>query len=276
MYYLNEHPMTNKTFLEQLDLNYKSGHAMPSVHGTQSWVHEMYRCLFPIKTWSSDLPSHLWHNLENQLLQLLDYEGGAAEKQKLFFEQMHVVYQKLKIDLVAFLASDPAAQSETEVIASYPGFFAIAIHRIAHLLHEVDAKLVARICAEYAHSKTGIDIHPGAQIGDAFFIDHGTGVVIGETCHVGDHVKVYQGVTLGALHVDKSMASKKRHPTIGDHVIIYANATILGGETVIGHHSVLGGNTWVTKSLEPWSLVQHTSEVRIRIRNEPSELNFTI
>ena len=182
----------------------------------------------------------------------------------------------LKSDIIAFEQSDPAATSQVEVIATYPGFLASSVYRIAHALYELQVPLLPRICTEYAHRQTGIDIHPAAQIGHSFFIDHGTGVVIGATCIVGNHVKIYQGVTLGALQVDKSMAEQKRHPTIEDHVVIYANATILGGKTVVGHHSVIGGNTWLTKSVEPWSVVQHESQVRIRPKHLQDTINFVI
>jgi len=152
-------------------------------------------------------------------------------------------------DADAILSGDPAAVDRTEVIRTYPGFYAIAIYRIAHSLCNLDAKYIPRLLTEYGHTKTGIDIHPGAKIGERFCIDHGTGVVIGETVEIGNDVKLYQGVTLGALSVTKAMAKTKRHPTIGDNVLIYANATILGGETVIGSGSIIGGNVWVTKSV---------------------------
>ena len=148
-------------------------------------------------------------------------------------------------------------------INQFRTFYAICFYRIAHNLLKLDIPLIPRIITEYAHSKTGIDIHPGAEIGEHFFIDHGTGIVIGETCIVGDYVKLYQGVTLGALSVDKSMAYIKRHPTVEDHVIIYSGATILGGETTIGHHSIIGGNVWLTKSIPPGSLVYHNPEITV-------------
>ena len=144
---------------------------------------------------------------------------------------------------------DPAAKSNEEVILSYPGLEAILVHRIANFLYINGVPVIPRIMSEHVHGKTGIDIHPGASIGESFFIDHGTGVVIGETCIIGDNVKIYQGVTLGALSVKKNLQNKKRHPTIEDNVTIYANATILGGETVIGKNSIIGGNTWVTESV---------------------------
>lgn len=156
-------------------------------------------------------------------------------------------------DARAALDGDPAARSTEEVILSYPGLEALLVHRIAHFLYTKGVPIIPRIMSEYVHGRTGIDIHPGATIGEECFIDHGTGVVIGETCVIGTHVKLYQGVTLGALSVKKVMADKKRHPTIENNVTIYAGATILGGETVIGEGSVIGGNTWITESVAPGS-----------------------
>jgi serine O-acetyltransferase len=175
------------------------------------------------------------------------------------------------------LNSDPAAKSIEEVITAYPGFFATFVYRMAHLLCQHECILLSRFFTEYAHSKTGIDIHPAAVIGRSFSIDHGTGVVIGETTIIGDHVKVYQGVTLGALNVSKAIASTKRHPTIEDNVVIYAGATILGGNTVVGSGSIIGGNVWLTNSVPPNSVVYHKSEVHVKDNNPfPEPLNFVI
>lgn len=157
--------------------------------------------------------------------------------------------QKIIKDANAILKGDPAARSLGEVILSYPGLGAITVYRIAHFLHKSGVPIIPRIMSEHAHGNTGIDIHPGAEIGESFFIDHGTGIVIGETTVIGNNVKIYQGVTLGALSVHKELQNKKRHPTIEDNVTIYANATILGGETVIGKGSTIGGNTWIVKSI---------------------------
>ncbi|MEO1713071.1 MAG: serine O-acetyltransferase, partial [Bacteroidota bacterium] len=156
------------------------------------------------------------------------------------------------------------AVSQTEVIRTYPGFFAIAVYRIAHGIRNLGIPLIPRILTEHAHSETGIDIHPGAIIGDSFCIDHGTGVVIGETVVIGNHVKMYQGVTLGALSVTKELAATKRHPTIEDGVVIYSGATILGGETTIGHNSIIGGNVWLTKSVPPYSILYYKAEIQYR------------
>lgn len=155
----------------------------------------------------------------------------------------------ISLDTIAAFNGDPAAKSGDEVIVSYPGLEAIIVYRLAHFIHLKGVPVIPRIMSEYIHGKTGIDIHPGATIGESFFIDHGTGVVIGETTVIGKNVKIYQGVTLGALSVKKSFQNKKRHPTIEDDVTIYANATILGGETVIGKGSVIGGNSWITESV---------------------------
>ncbi|MCR5437080.1 MAG: serine acetyltransferase [Treponema sp.] len=164
-------------------------------------------------------------------------------------EEIPELRRKIKLDVIAAFNGDPAAQSNEEVILSYPGLEAIVVHRIAHFLFKNGIPFIPRIMSEHVHGKTGIDIHPGASIGESFFIDHGTGVVIGETTIIGNNVKIYQGVTLGALSVKKNLQNKKRHPTIEDDVTIYANATILGGDTVIGKGCTIGGNTWVTKSI---------------------------
>jgi len=174
------------------------------------------------------------------------------------------LYRRLLLDAEAIVAGDPAAESLDEVVAAYPGFLAIAIHRVAHELHRLGVRILPRLLAEVAHTRTGIDIHPGATIGRSFCIDHGTGIVVGETAVIGDEVKLYQGVTLGALSVAKSAAGTKRHPTIGDRVVIYANATVLGGDTVVGHDSVVGGNVFLTGSVPPNSIVYQTSQVRVR------------
>lgn len=174
-------------------------------------------------------------------------------------EEIPEIRRKIKLDINAAFIGDPAAKSNEEVILSYPGLEAILVNRIAHFLFKNGVPIIPRIMSEHVHGKTGIDIHPGATIGESFFIDHGTGVVIGETCVIGNNVKIYQGVTLGALSVKKNLQDKKRHPTIEDDVTIYANATILGGNTIIGKGSVIGGNTWVTESVLPGSVITQDS-----------------
>ncbi|MBC7889288.1 MAG: serine acetyltransferase [Ferruginibacter sp.] len=194
-----------------------------------------------------------------------------------FFDEVANIYDALQRDAAEVLKFDPAAESLEEVLMAYPGFYATAVYRFSHQLWKQGVKILPRVFAEYAHSKTGIDIHPGAEIGEYFFIDHGTGIVIGETTLIGDRVKIYQGVTLGALSVNKVEAKIKRHPTIEDNVIIYSGATILGGDTVIGHDSVIGGNVWLTNSVLPNSIVYHKSEISIRDKNPlPDVLNFVI
>ena len=190
---------------------------------------------------------------------------------------MVLLHDKLEDDLKAIFEFDPAAKSRNEVLISYPGFFAIAVYRLANFLWKNGVPVLPRLFSEYVHGKTGIDIHPGATIGERFFIDHGTGIVVGETAIIGDDVKIYQGVTLGALIVRKEEASVKRHPTIGNQVTIYANATILGGQTLIGSGSIIGGNVWITNSIPANSLVYHKSEVTIKSKNPfPEPLNFVI
>lgn len=181
-----------------------------------------------------------------------------------FFEQFTQLRQELENLIYIFYANDPASKSEIEIILAYPGFFAIAIHRLANILFKLDTPILPRFFSEYAHSKTGIDIHPGATIGKNFYIDHGTGIVIGETTIIGDDVKIYQGVTLGAFYVSKNLADKKRHPTIENNVTIYAGATILGGTTVIGENSIIGGNVWITESIEDNSIVYQENKPQIK------------
>jgi serine O-acetyltransferase len=177
-------------------------------------------------------------------------------------------------DAQAILDTDPAADCIQEIINSYPGFFAIEVYRIANAIASRTDCMLPRILTEYAHSKTGIDIHPNATIDVPFMIDHGTGIVIGETTTIGKHVSIYQGVTLGALQVEKNMQEKKRHPTVEDHVIIYANATILGGSTIIGNHSIVGGNTFITKSVNPYSLVIQANKNTVLNQQETNDINF--
>jgi serine O-acetyltransferase len=209
--------------------------------------------------------------------ELLKNEKAVNRHTEEFFASLPRIYEELLLDAEAILHFDPAAQSIEEVLVAYPGFYATAIHRISHQLHLQGIGLLPRLLSEFAHSKTGIDIHPAAQIGKSFFIDHGTGIVIGETSIIGDNVKMYQGVTLGALNVAKENASMKRHPTIEDNVVIYSGATILGGSTIIGHDSIIGGNVWLTYSVIPFSVVYHKSEIRVRDNNPvPEALNFVI
>jgi serine O-acetyltransferase len=178
-----------------------------------------------------------------------------------FEAAMPEFHSLLRSDAEAIYEGDPAAASVEEVLIAYPGFFAIAVYRLAHWLFQRHIPIVPRLLTEYAHQVTGVDIHPGATIGKAFVIDHGTGIVIGETTVIEDHVTIFQGVTLGALCVKKSLANSKRHPTIQRNTIIYANATILGGDTVVGANSIIGGNVWLTSSVPENSRVYHGREV---------------
>jgi serine O-acetyltransferase len=185
-----------------------------------------------------------------------------------FFSTLPAIRKQLTDDAALIAENDPASTGIDEVIMTYPGFFAIMVYRLANRLLKSGAPIIPRIMTENAHSLTGIDIHPGATIGSPFFIDHGTGIVIGETANIGQRVKIYQGVTLGALSVSKKLASTKRHPTIENDVIIYAGSTILGGNTIVGHDSIIGGNVWLTESVPPFSLVYHENRITVRERGK--------
>jgi serine O-acetyltransferase len=217
-------------------------------------------------------------SLQYQLMALLT--GLTDNKEQIvhdFFQHLDEKKEILLNDACFILESDPAAKELIEVIVIYPGFYAIFCYRIANLLAKLSVSLLPRMITEYAHRITGIDIHPLATIGSPFSIDHGTGIVIGETAQIGNHVKIYQGVTLGALSVEKNKASKKRHPTIEDHVILYAGCTILGGKTVVGRSSIIGGNVWLTESIPPFSVVYHKSEIIVQNqRNYEDPVNFII
>ena len=189
-----------------------------------------------------------------------------------FFNSVDSVHYSLTADAIFFMRSDPAVENIEEVIIAYPGFYAITVYRLSHELVKLGVPIVPRVISEYAHNKTGIDIHPGATIGNPSFIDHGTGVVIGQTAVIGKRVKMYQGVTLGALAVKKDGQGTKRHPTIEDDVIIYAGSCILGGATTIGRESIIGGNVWLTASVPPLSVVYHKSDIRIRDKSEMNEI----
>ncbi|MFM7248976.1 MAG: serine O-acetyltransferase EpsC [Planctomycetaceae bacterium] len=201
-----------------------------------------------------------------------DFEALGQAKAVEFLERIPFLRRVLATDVQAAYDGDPAVRTLDEVIFCYPGLEAVTIHRLAHILHGLEVPLIPRMMAEWAHSRTGIDIHPGATIGDHFFIDHGTGVVIGETCEIGHHVKLYQGVTLGALSFQTDgdghlVRGTKRHPTIEDRVVVYANATILGGATRIGHDSVIGSNVWLTRSVDPRTTVV-LERPKLRMRGE--------
>lgn len=261
--------------------NKNAQNKIPDKKKAGRWVEEIYDWLFTNSN-NSSYDFFLLKEKELQL-QLIEILNNVLPNETSvivagnFFDSIEEIYDKLEKDLEDILNFDPAANSKTEVIAAYPGFFAVVIYRLSHQLWQYDVPVIPRLISEYSHSKTGIDIHPGAEIGERFIIDHGTGVVIGETTVIGNNVKIYQGVTLGALSVNKDKAEKKRHPTIGDNVVIYANATILGGNTCIGNDAVIGGNVWITGSVPPRSLVYHKSEIIIKNKAPfPEPINFVI
>ena len=207
--------------------------------------------------------------LERNLKSLLKLVNGVNSNKvneiaKSFISKLPETHAMLWSDAEAIYKGDPAAESVDEVILAYPGLMAISIYRFAHILYNLNVPILPRIFTEHAHQITGIDIHPGADIDSPFFIDHGTGVVVGETTKIGKNVKLYQGVTLGALSVEKSLSQTKRHPTIEDDVIIYSQAVILGGNTVIGRNSIIGGNSWITQSVPANSIVYSKMEVKVR------------
>jgi serine O-acetyltransferase len=207
-----------------------------------------------------------------ELLSAAGLESDAVRRiSDRFFEGLSGLCRCLQQDAEFILDNDPAADSIEEVVLAYPGFYAIVAYRVANLLRRMQVPTIPRLVTEYAHERTGVDIHPGAQIGCPFFLDHGTGVVIGETAKIGDRVKIYQGVTLGALSVDKDLADKQRHPTIGDDVVLYASATVLGGDTHVGEGSIIGGNVWLTESVPARSVVYHRSTVKIRREDDAPE-----
>jgi serine O-acetyltransferase len=213
----------------------------------------------------------LQHDCSAQDLET-DFEGAAQSHALAFLDRIPELRKILADDAQAAYEGDPAAKGLDEIVFCYPGLSAITVYRVANVLFRMGVPLIPRMMTEYAHAKTGIDIHPGATIGRRFFIDHGTGVVVGETTQIGDGVKVYQGVTLGALSFPKDgqgqiVRNTKRHPTLGDDVVIYANATILGGETTIGHHSVIGSSVWLVHSVEPYTTVT-IENPRLRIRGK--------
>ena len=224
----------------------------------------------------SMLIEDVMYNLNKQILLVLQGNGHETPEEKAqelclaFFDEIPAVRALVQTDVQAAYDGDPAATSKDEVIFCYPGLFAITVYRLAHVLYRLGVPMIPRIMTEHAHGITGIDIHPGATIGDYFFIDHGTGIVIGETTVIGAHVKIYQGVTLGGLTTrgGQSLRGKKRHPTIEDNVTIYAGASVLGGETVIGRDSVIGSNAFITKSVPPCTTVSmKMQELQYKERN---------
>jgi serine O-acetyltransferase len=261
----------------------EQGCSFPNASRARKLVRRLFETLFICKNEADNTSFEIrtrLQKLQRQLQVLLSMQIGetaAAEQAGVFFQSVPNLYEKLLKDAEAIYNADPAARTLQEVLVAYPGFFAIAVHRFAHKLYQQGLPLLPRIVSEYAHSKTGIDIHPGASIGHSFVIDHGTGVVIGETAVIGNNVKIFQGVTLGALSVAKEKKSQKRHPTIGDNVVVYSGATILGGNTTVGHDSVIGGNVWLTESVQPFSVVLQQADVTVQNKRSFVEpYNFSI
>ena len=253
---------------------------VPEKWKVHTFLQMLTTYLFPVLEEKTNSVNHDMNDLsvEQWLRDILtSFDAGLQDNEialQNFCKMIPDIYDHLVEDARAIFEGDPAAHSVEEVIISYPGFYAILVYRIAHALDDTGVPVLPRMLTEYAHSKTGIDIHPKARIGKSFCIDHGTDIVIGETTEIGDHVKIYQGVTLGALSVSKLKASTKRHPTIEDHVTIYSGATILGGKTIIGHHSVIGGNVWLTHSVDQSSVVLNKSEVVLK-KNGDKNTEFT-
>ncbi|MGN6402536.1 MAG: serine O-acetyltransferase [Flavisolibacter sp.] len=275
--------MNEKIFIQALsEWNQKQFSHFPNKQLAEDFANELFHFLFGLYESKCEEKLQgqydgLKNSLHSLLLELITEEEVVKKQAISFFDALPSIYKQLLLDAEAILKFDPAAQSIEEVLLAYPGFYATAIYRIAHQLQSQNIKTLPRLLSEYAHSKTGIDIHPAAQIGSAFAIDHGTGIVVGETTIIGDYVKIYQGVTLGALNVDKSKAATKRHPTIEDGVVIYSGATILGGDTIIGKGSIIGGNVWITHSVPSNSVVYHKREIKIKDKNPfPEPLNFII
>lgn len=260
----------NKAFFHQLYRSHQACPACTSPAEVSAFFVSLLEMLFPDYkqlSFASEAEFDAYvERLKTELERILRYNPmqGMAEAPALaarFFDALPELSEKIGQDITAMYTGDPAARSTSEVVRTYPGFYAIAAYRIAHKLVQLGVQGIPRIITEHAHSRTGIDIHPEAKIGDHFCIDHGTGVVIGETTIIGNYVKLYQGVTLGALSVNKEDAQRKRHPTLEDNVVVYAGATILGGDTVIGQDSIIGGNVWLTRSVPARSKIYYQSRM---------------
>jgi serine O-acetyltransferase len=281
-----------EALLRSYDLDQAQRPRLPARQAVVHTIDAIRRILFPgfyaeenlpaasrgyyVGTWLCELETALGRIVAKSLAHggdVKDVEKKSAEITHTFLTQLPQLREQLRLDAEAALAGDPAAQSVEEVILTYPGFQAITVHRVAHWLWQAGVPFLPRVMSEHAHTLTGIDIHPGAEVGESFFIDHGTGVVIGETTRIGDWVKVYQGVTLGALSVERSQAGTKRHPTIQDRVVLYAGATVLGGHTVVGQDAVVGGNVWLTSSVEPGvTVLESPPSLDFRIRSTRPEV----
>lgn len=255
------------SFLHQLYLQHQESGKCISPEEVAKWLNNILGLLYPersTETFANEVEfMKNYEQLRSQLSVILSScnENQAEEIVDTFFNSLADIKAALDKDLEATFLGDPAAKTKQVVIRSYPGFYAIAAYRLANKLDKLGTLLIPRALTEQAHIQTGIDIHPSAIIGEYFCIDHGTGIVVGETTVIGNHVKLYQGVTLGALSVDKKDATSKRHPTIEDEVVVYAGATILGGNTVIGRGSVIGGNVWLTRSVPAGSKVYYSASM---------------
>jgi serine O-acetyltransferase len=273
-----------KYFYQEIAKQHQYLQILPKKKVIHQFIDELFSVLFSntSKSFGSlDIIESKFEELQKEFRELvLDFEPKSnqiSQQTQTFFEALPRLYKKALNDANTIFEKDPAAKSLEEVLYTYPGFFAIAIYRFSHQIWEQDLKLLARTISEYAHIKTSIEIHPGATIGDDFAIDHGTGIVIGETAVIGNNVQIYQGVTLGALSVKKEEAFVKRHPTIEDNVIIYANSTILGGQTTVGKDSIIGGNVWLTHTISSNSVVYHRNEIKIKDNNPfPEPIFYTI
>lgn len=264
----------------------RAEHALPPAieRRTEEFTRRTLALLFPhftsgggasaeaVQSELTELGGHLCELLVGQGM-TSDHAGKICSA---FIDGLPELQRELADDAVATYEADPAAKSVDEVLLAYPGALALTYYRIAHRLHLQGVELLPRLITEQAHRLTGIDIHPGATIGKSLAIDHGTGIVVGETAVIGDHVRLYQGVTIGALSVRKELATQKRHPTIGDNVVVYANASLLGGETVIGEDSVIGGNVWLTHAVPAGSAVTHAATIQRRRRRDEPLLEYHI
>ncbi len=274
------------TYKDDQGINHLEGPNLPSREAIEEIVVDLLNVVFPgyyekLEISREEVSLYIWerivstyHNLSREIAKSLkpfsemvtkadeEITAIAVQKALSFLLRIPHVRNKLTGDVGAAYDGDPAAKSFDEIILCYPGLAAIAVYRLAHELYHLEIPLIPRIMTEFAHGKTGIDIHPGAQIGDNFFIDHGTGIVIGETTEIGNNVRIYQGVTLGALSFKKDQQGRvvkggKRHPTIEDNVVIYAGATILGGDTIVGRNSIIGGNVWLLESVPAHTTITH-------------------
>ena len=279
--------MKEKFALKILKNRHDNHEALPPKQRVHQFILELAELLFPhfsgeYTYFNEDEINAKLKLLQRDLKKILlplekNMKQSIEEVAVYFFDQLPAIYQKLWLDAKAIHQGDPASESIDEVISAYPGFFAIYTYRVAHEFYKLGIPIFPRILAEFAHYKSGVDIHPGAKIGESLCIDHGTGVVVGETTVIGNNVKIYQGVTLGALSVAKDLSDTKRHPTIENNVVIYSNATILGGKTIIGHDSIIGGNVWLTQSVPPLSMVYNTSEIKVRPKKlDFEEINYSI